>query len=68
MIMKNIVLNLLALFMSCQLLMAQQVVVTGTVTDGKDGSGMPGVSVAVKGSNNGSITDMNGNFTKCSQF
>ncbi len=43
--------------------MAQQSQITGTVTDGKDGSGMIGVNVQVKGTSNGTITDMNGKFS-----
>ena len=37
--------------------------ISGTVTD-KDGKGLPGVAVSVKGSSSiGSVTEMNGNFT-----
>lgn len=60
--MKNIMLFLMALVMSCHV-MAQQGRITGTVTDSKDGSGMPGVNVLVKGTANGTITDMNGKFS-----
>jgi len=59
--MKNIMLFLMALVMSCHV-MAQQGRITGTVTDSKDGSGMPGVNVQVKGTTNGTITDINGKF------
>jgi iron complex outermembrane receptor protein len=41
--------------------MAQNAV-TGKVTDSKDGSPIPGVSVLVKGTSIGTVTDMNGNF------
>ncbi len=60
--MKNIMLFLMALVMSCHV-MAQQGRITGTVTDSNDGSGMPGVNVLVKGTTNGTITDMNGKFS-----
>jgi len=60
--MKNIMLFLMALVMSCHV-MAQQNRITGTVTDKKDGLGMPGVNVLVKGTTSGTITDMNGNFS-----
>ena len=53
---------LMALVMSCHV-MAQQGRITGTVTDKNDGSGMPGVNVLVKGTTNGTITDMNGKFS-----
>ncbi|MDB5121955.1 MAG: SusC/RagA family TonB-linked outer membrane protein [Mucilaginibacter sp.] len=42
--------------------MAQNKVVTGKVTDSKDGSPLIGASVAAKGSNIGAITDVNGGF------
>lgn len=41
---------------------AQDRTVTGKVSDAADGSGMPGVSVAVKGANKGTQTDVNGNY------
>ena len=39
---------------------AQDKSVSGKVTDKSDGSGMPGVSISVKGSNRGTQTDVNG--------
>ena len=39
-----------------------QDVVTGKVTDAADGSGLPGVSVAVKGTTRGAQTDANGTY------
>ncbi len=36
---------------------------TGKVTDANDGSAMPGVNVLVKGSTNGVVTDVNGNYS-----
>src|SRR5476651_2582466 len=42
--------------------MAQNKVVTGKVTDSKDGSPLIGASVAAKGTNIGTVTDINGNF------
>jgi hypothetical protein len=46
--MKNFVLFLTALLMSCHV-MAQQNHVTGTITDGNDGSPIIGANVLVKG-------------------
>ncbi|MPR33256.1 SusC/RagA family TonB-linked outer membrane protein [Salmonirosea aquatica] len=43
--------------------MAQQTQVSGTVTSEKDGSSVPGVSVAVKGSTQGTLTDENGTYS-----
>ena len=40
----------------------QKITITGTVNDA-NGSPVPGVSVIVKGTTNGTITDMNGKFT-----
>lgn len=37
--------------------------ITGQVTDAVDKSGMPGVSISVKGTQNGSITDINGKYS-----
>src|ERR1700744_586468 len=42
--------------------MAQNIVVTGKVTDSKDGSPIPGVSIVAKGSTAGTVTDVNGLF------
>ncbi|MGZ3767472.1 MAG: carboxypeptidase-like regulatory domain-containing protein, partial [Mucilaginibacter sp.] len=42
--------------------MAQNVVVTGKVTDSKDGSPLPGVSLVAKGTSAGAVTDANGAF------
>jgi TonB-linked SusC/RagA family outer membrane protein len=42
---------------------AQQIKVTGTVIGAKDKISIPGVSVLEKGTTNGVITDVNGNFT-----
>ncbi len=36
--------------------------ITGTVTDGDTGDGLPGVNVLVKGSNTGTVTDVSGNY------
>ena len=53
--------TLMAITMLVSLSMfAQDKTVTGKVTDKSDGSGMPGVSVSVQGSNKGTQTDVNG--------
>jgi TonB-dependent SusC/RagA subfamily outer membrane receptor len=56
------------LFLSCLLLMAnllwaQKITVTGTVTSKEDGTTIPGVTVLVKGTNVGINTDMDGKYT-----
>jgi iron complex outermembrane receptor protein len=40
--------------------MAQQVILTGKVTDSSSGEPLPGVSIVVKGTTNGTITNMDG--------
>lgn len=42
---------------------AQQARITGKVTDGATGEGMPGASVLVKGTSRGMITDLDGNYS-----
>lgn len=44
-------------------LLAQQRTVTGTVTDQSDGTSLPGVSVLVKGTSRGAVTDSNGSYS-----
>jgi len=59
---QKILLNLILLmFLSVQISLAQQVI-TGTVTS-SNGEAIPGVSVVVKGTSNGTITDVNGSFS-----
>jgi len=40
-----------------------QVSIKGTITSNEDGAPLPGVSVLVKGTNNGAITDVDGKYT-----
>lgn len=49
------------LFTSLSFLMAQEITVTGVVHD-NEGETLPGVSVVVKGSTHGTVTDIDGNF------
>ena len=42
---------------------AQNIQVKGTVVSGSDNEPLPGVYVVVKGTTNGGITDLDGNFT-----
>ena len=42
--------------------MAQTRDISGTITDKTDGSGIPGVNIAVKGTSVGTVTDSNGKF------
>jgi TonB-linked SusC/RagA family outer membrane protein len=58
------------LFMKCMLLLfllsevyAQSQTITGKVTDSVSGQGLPGVTLLVKGTSNGTTTDVNGDYT-----
>ena len=50
-------------FIGLQVVFAQTRQITGTVTSSEDGTSIPGVSIVVKGSTLGIITDMDGKFT-----
>jgi TonB-linked SusC/RagA family outer membrane protein len=50
-------------FYERKILVQQDVIVKGKVTDASTGQTMPSVSVLIKGSKSGTITDANGNFT-----
>ncbi len=41
---------------------AQDLTVTGKITDRETGEGLPGVSVVVQGTSEGTITDIEGNY------
>lgn len=61
--MKKIALLLAIFAIGLQSILAQTKEITGTVTSADDGSTMPGVSVAVKGTTLGTITDINGKYS-----
>lgn len=61
--MKKVALLLALLLLGLQGLFAQTRDISGTVTSSEDKSPIPGVSVVVKGSTLGTITDMNGTFS-----
>lgn len=52
----------LILFCSWQIALAQKTI-TGKVTDAKDGTTLPGVNIAVKGTTSGTVTDINGAYS-----
>lgn len=58
--MKKIALLLAFFAIGLQVLMAQTKEISGTVTSSDDGGAIPGVSVSVKGTTLGTITDMDG--------
>lgn len=60
---KHLLMTFLVGFSLCVNVFAQDRKVTGKVTAAEDGSGLPGVSVQVKGSNKGTTTDASGNYS-----
>jgi len=53
----------LLLFVGMNLLQAQGVQVSGNVTSADDGTALPGVSVVVRGTTIGAVTDFEGNYS-----
>ena len=51
------------LFSGMNLLNAQPLQITGTVTSSEDGQPLPGVSILIKGTTRGAVTDLNGNYS-----
>ncbi|MGE4289430.1 MAG: SusC/RagA family TonB-linked outer membrane protein [Salinivirgaceae bacterium] len=60
---KFTMLFVLLAMLGIQLVSAQPRTITGTVTSAEDGVSLPGVSVSVKGTTIGTITNMDGNYT-----
>jgi TonB-dependent starch-binding outer membrane protein SusC len=60
---KQLLMTFLVAFSFCVNVFAQDRKVSGKVTAAEDGSGLPGVSVQVKGSNKGTTSDANGNYS-----
>ncbi len=61
--MKRIALLLAIFAIGVQAVLAQTKEISGTVTSAEDGSSIPGVSVSVKGTTLGTITDFDGKYT-----
>jgi TonB-linked SusC/RagA family outer membrane protein len=60
---KSSALLVLLLFWGMSAAMAQNGTVRGTIVDASDGSPLPGCTVQVKGTTNGTVSDMNGKFS-----
>ncbi|MEA5259123.1 SusC/RagA family TonB-linked outer membrane protein [Arcicella aquatica] len=60
---KKLLTIFLVMMTCCVSIYAQDRKVTGKVTTAEDGSGLPGVSVQLKGSTKGTTTDANGNYS-----
>jgi len=62
--MKKIVISAMMLLIALSgSLYAQERTITGKVTDAADGTGLPGVNIAVVGTAQGTISDMDGNYS-----
>jgi TonB-dependent starch-binding outer membrane protein SusC len=53
---------LLVALVSASVIYAQEVTVNGKVTDAADGSSIPGVTIVVKNTTRGTVTDIDGNY------
>ena len=60
--MKRMILLIFFSVMLCGQLLAQSRIITGRVTDAKDGSPLPGVTVSIRGTSKGTITNANGDY------
>ncbi len=60
---KNLLMSFLVTMFICASTFAQDRKVSGKVTSAEDGSGLPGVSVQVKGSTKGTTTDATGSYS-----
>ena len=59
---KITILLTLLFFVGMQIANAQQRSISGKVISSEDGTGIPGVSISVKGTTVGTVTDVNGDF------
>ena len=57
---KKIILFNLIMCIGMQMIFAQNIRVTGTVTEEATGQPMPGVTIQIKGTSQGTATDMDG--------
>jgi TonB-linked SusC/RagA family outer membrane protein len=60
---KKLLRTFLALFFLSVQVMAQQKVISGKVTSADDGNALPGVSIKIKGTSDGTITDSRGSYS-----
>jgi TonB-linked SusC/RagA family outer membrane protein len=61
--MRKVLLLGLTLLLGSAMAFAQSRVITGTVTSAEDNLGVPGATVLVKGTTNGTATDLDGNYS-----
>jgi iron complex outermembrane receptor protein len=56
-------LTIAVILLSSLTVLAQSGAVTGVVTDAGDGTSLPGATIVIKGTTQGSVTDIDGNYT-----
>jgi len=54
---------LMMLVVCCGTVFAQSIIITGTITDAQTSESLPGASVALKGTTQGTISDMDGKYS-----
>ena len=54
---------LMMLVLCCGTVFAQGITITGTITDAKTSESLPGASVVLKGTTQGTISDMDGKYS-----
>jgi TonB-linked SusC/RagA family outer membrane protein len=60
---KNLLMTFVLAFFTLTSLIAQDRKITGKVTSAEDGSGLPGVTVSIKGTNKGTQTNVDGSYS-----
>ena len=61
--MRNFLLIVMIMLFSVSMSMGQGIAVTGKVTEAETGDAIPGANVVVKGTTNGTVTDLDGNYS-----
>ncbi|MCF8370055.1 MAG: TonB-dependent receptor [Bacteroidales bacterium] len=61
--MRKILLILISIFATCSFAFSQGKTVTGTITSSEDNMSVPGVSILIKGTTTGTVTDFDGNYS-----
>lgn len=61
--MRKILLILISALVTCSLAFGQSKTITGTITSSEDNLSVPGVSILIKGTTTGTVTDFDGNYS-----
>lgn len=57
------VISLIMLLFCCNFLFAQNITITGKITDNRTGESLPGASISLKGTTQGTVSDFDGNYS-----